>query len=371
MIKYDNKEYRNLQEQVQKNKDDIEELSTKQSGSVVTWNQELDTGEEIAEIEIDGIPTAVYAPKSGSKVSWTQRLIEGEKIAQITIDGVTTDVYSRSYSSQLNDLSSQIALKQDHLYSGVNIKTINGTTLMGSGNIQISGEDTSVGTVELTSTQFNSLATNGYTALTSDQLDIMREYQIVKLVYSGLPTPIAVFMIFSIIDYVSLKSGTYRWFYTAITMNWLADNDFPSINRILFTSDSTSTMLRLEEIPVMTVGSTYLDDQEFQEDAGDIYAPTFYTHNINMTYTSSSATFEIRFSFVDHTSDEYTTLSSLVSKFDSAFVIGCTGYVNNGTYGQAYSVTPSKVYGIVNGAQTTISYTTTGLTVTDTVKQLG
>lgn len=44
------------------------------------------------------------------------------------------------FSSDINSLSSRISAKQDKLTSGSNIKTINGQSILGSGNIEIKSE---------------------------------------------------------------------------------------------------------------------------------------------------------------------------------------------------------------------------------------
>lgn len=67
-------------------------------GSIVLWEQLLDSGTPIARITIDGVTTPVYAPanSSGDSVTWNQIVNVGTKIAEIIINGVTTDVYAPS-----------------------------------------------------------------------------------------------------------------------------------------------------------------------------------------------------------------------------------------------------------------------------------
>ena len=96
MIEINGKVYRNLQEQVKKNMDDIAEL---QQGGGVT---------------VDAYTKA----ESDAKFQ--------------TIAGMT------DYVTQ-TELTTDLADKQDTLVSGTNIKTINNQSLLGEGNITIGG----------------------------------------------------------------------------------------------------------------------------------------------------------------------------------------------------------------------------------------
>ena len=59
---------------------------------------------------------------SGDTVSYTQTQLSGDELGKITINGTTKSIYG-----------------QEKLVSGTNLKTINGNSLLGSGNITISG----------------------------------------------------------------------------------------------------------------------------------------------------------------------------------------------------------------------------------------
>ena len=58
---------------------------------------------------------------------------------------------------QLNDTTEKLLRKQDKLVSGTNIKTINGLSLLGSGDIVIQGGE-STEHVNLTLTEYNNLS---------------------------------------------------------------------------------------------------------------------------------------------------------------------------------------------------------------------
>lgn len=67
-------------------------------GSTVTVTQILSSGTKIAEIDVDGTTTDLYAPNGGggggSTVSITRKVLSGENFADITIDGTTTQLYA-------------------------------------------------------------------------------------------------------------------------------------------------------------------------------------------------------------------------------------------------------------------------------------
>lgn len=92
--------------------------------------QVVSTGTKIATIAIDGTSTDLYAPSGGSSVD--------PATAAPLMDGTaavgTATKYAREDHVHPVDTSRQAAL-----VSGTNIKTINSTSLLGSGNIAIAG----------------------------------------------------------------------------------------------------------------------------------------------------------------------------------------------------------------------------------------
>ena len=111
MITINGKEYRNLQEQVQKNMQDIDEI--KNSGI---------TSDAYTKAESD----AKFQTKAGMGSYATQHDLE------LSIDALATGV------------SQALGTKQDTLVSGTNIKTINGNSILGIGNIQIGEGGTTI-----------------------------------------------------------------------------------------------------------------------------------------------------------------------------------------------------------------------------------
>ena len=69
-------------------------------GSEVDWTQLQASGTKIAEIEIDGDKTNVYAPASQT-IAVSQIQTTGTKIASISLDGVSTDIFSPASSEEV------------------------------------------------------------------------------------------------------------------------------------------------------------------------------------------------------------------------------------------------------------------------------
>ncbi len=93
----------------------------------------------------------------GDTVSYTQTQTSGNELGTITINGTPSKIYGVDYSG-----------KQDALVSGTNIKTINNESVLGSGNISISGDTTTwYGTCSTTaSTTAKTVTCSGFTKTT-------------------------------------------------------------------------------------------------------------------------------------------------------------------------------------------------------------
>lgn len=126
--------------------------------------QTLTSGTEIATVTIDGAATKLYAPEGGgggSTVTVTPILTSGTQTATIDVDGTTSTLYAPtpptvpSASSTTPSMDGTAAVgtattyaRADHVHptdtsrqatlvSGTNIKTVNGTSLLGSGNVEV------------------------------------------------------------------------------------------------------------------------------------------------------------------------------------------------------------------------------------------
>lgn len=108
-------------------------------GSTVTVTQTLTSGTEIASVSVDGTSTTLYAP--------TPPTVPSASSTTPSMDGTaavgTATTYARADHVHPTDTS-----RQATLVSGTNIKTINGNSLLGSGDLTVGGsvsmEDTAV-----------------------------------------------------------------------------------------------------------------------------------------------------------------------------------------------------------------------------------
>lgn len=92
--------------------------------------QVLSSGTKIATVSIDGTSTDIYAPSGGSSVE--------PATANPSMDGTAAVGSSAKYAREDHVHPSDTS-KQATLVSGTNIKTINSTSLLGSGDIAIAG----------------------------------------------------------------------------------------------------------------------------------------------------------------------------------------------------------------------------------------
>lgn len=92
--------------------------------------QVVSSGTKIATVSIDGTATDIYAPSGGSSV-------EPATAAPIA-DGTAAVGSSAKYARE-DHVHPTDTTRQAALVSGTNIKTVNSTSLLGSGNIAIAG----------------------------------------------------------------------------------------------------------------------------------------------------------------------------------------------------------------------------------------
>lgn len=108
------------------------------------WRPYNDVAEAIATVlsayRHKGLTVEVLKDGVLTEYWWRDNITDGgliEKSATVTVDAVPTDGSSNAVSS--NGTFDALATKQATLVSGTNIKTINGTSVLGSGDITISG----------------------------------------------------------------------------------------------------------------------------------------------------------------------------------------------------------------------------------------
>jgi len=100
-------------------------------GSTVTVTQSLSSGTQVASISVDGTATALYAPTPPTASTTTP-----------SMDGTASYGSGTSYARS-NHVHPTDTSRQATLVSGTNIKTINGNSLLGSGDLTISGGSSS------------------------------------------------------------------------------------------------------------------------------------------------------------------------------------------------------------------------------------
>ena len=92
--------------------------------------QVVSSGTKIATVTIDGTNTDLYAPSGGSTID--------PATATPLVDGTAAVGSSAKYARE-DHVHPTDTTRQAALVSGTNIKTVNSTSLLGSGNIAIAG----------------------------------------------------------------------------------------------------------------------------------------------------------------------------------------------------------------------------------------
>ena len=110
--------------------------------------------------------TSVYTKAEADEKYATKQDLNSKADA-FTVDYLSADVQNNTnninylitqdteHSQQISNLNTEIGKKQDNLVSGTNIKTVNGQSILGEGNIEISGGETITVDTELSETSEN------------------------------------------------------------------------------------------------------------------------------------------------------------------------------------------------------------------------
>lgn len=129
---------------------------TKNAGTVTTVNNTSPDANGNVSLSIPTVNNATLTiQKNGTNVATFTANASSNVTANISVPTVTS-IYTASGTDAVNGVavSNAIATKQDNLVSGTNIKTINGTSLLGSGNIVI--ESSSIPNVDNSTISYNS-----------------------------------------------------------------------------------------------------------------------------------------------------------------------------------------------------------------------
>lgn len=158
-------------------------------------------------------------------------------------DGTNRDD-SKSLQESLTELNSMLESKQDKLVSGTNIKTINGTSLLGTGDIEVGG-------VNVVQTIGDSQTAVMSQKAVTDELN--KKGSELVTIEGGTPS-------------TSLDPGKYYKFGTCTTINITELNegtvpDYVSEYMFEFTSGDTPTVLTLPET-VKWIGDSLVDNNK-------------------------------------------------------------------------------------------------------------
>lgn len=124
--------------------------------------------------------TSVYTKAEADEKFATKQDLNS-KADFVTVDNLSADVQNNTnninylitqdseHSQQISNLNTEIGNKQDNLVSGTNIKTVNGQSILGEGNIEISGGETITVDTELSETSENPVQNKIITAALNDK----------------------------------------------------------------------------------------------------------------------------------------------------------------------------------------------------------
>lgn len=119
------------------------------SGSTVSYTQTQTSGTKLGDINIDGTPNTIYAPTIPTNVS-----------AFTNDAGYLTSHQSIKTINSTSMVGTGNVAVQPTLVSGTNIKTVNGSSLLGSGDLTIQGgSDVDVTQVSITVANWNATTT--------------------------------------------------------------------------------------------------------------------------------------------------------------------------------------------------------------------
>ena len=125
-------------------------------GSTVTVTQSLSSGTQVASISVDGTATALYAPTPPTASTTTP-----------SMDGTASYGSGTSYARS-NHVHPTDTSRQATLVSGTNIKTVNGESILGSGDLTVGGATYSTTTATIaTSAWSGTTATVNVTGVTA------------------------------------------------------------------------------------------------------------------------------------------------------------------------------------------------------------
>ena len=137
---------------------------------ILDWDAKLDSSDLIPYYTSAETNTAISNAVSGLA---TEQYVDNSVSGKVDTTAMTQYYTSAQTDTQISNATSG---KQDTLISGTNIKTINNESILGSGNIVISGGSGSANIIELTQAEYDAL-----TAYTEDAMYVITDAQEINM----------------------------------------------------------------------------------------------------------------------------------------------------------------------------------------------
>lgn len=137
---------------------------------ILDWDAKLDSSDLIPYYTSAQTDTAISNAVSGLA---TEQYVDNSVSGKVDTSAMTQYYTSAQTDTQISNATSG---KQDTLISGTNIKTINNESILGSGNIVISGGSGSANIIELTQAEYDAL-----TAYTEDAMYVITDAQEINM----------------------------------------------------------------------------------------------------------------------------------------------------------------------------------------------
>lgn len=137
---------------------------------ILDWDAKLDSSDLIPYYTSAETDTAISNAVSGLA---TEQYVDNSVSGKVDTSAMTQYYTSAQTDTQISNATSG---KQDTLISGTNIKTINNESILGSGNIVISGGSGSANIIELTQAEYDAL-----TAYTEDAMYVITDAQEINM----------------------------------------------------------------------------------------------------------------------------------------------------------------------------------------------
>lgn len=258
---------------------------------------------------------------------------------KIKIDNGTE--FARVYTDK--EVDSKLTNKQDTLVSGTNIKTLNGQSILGSGDLPVSG-GSSIYKLTLSESQMTEFQQNQQFTLTDEQHTNLLNSELINFIIGTGQEGNSYVM-----NFVGGSFGTKKLGY------FLVIDQESSLDMLFISSDSKIAKFSYKVLGPNSSSDTNID---------------LYNHFIKITGTKDNTQVRARFTIQSSNNLVVDTPEKLATLLGNEFELGC-----NGIYGN-YNITGLKktADGALNiiynngGAESLLNTTGITLTIGDTVK---